>query len=480
MKKLFMSMFAVLVFCLCFITACGPSGLENNPDKNLTAVGNGGLAVVKGDYLYYINGFQDYKAYTNVKTDNQFGSIERSAIYRTKLVNGKVSRNENGMLNETECVVPHTVGFDKGGFYIVGNYIYYLTPHMENALDSTTGGKVLKNDWSDICRINIDGTGQVRLNYTSNDSRVSDWAVYTIDDKAYIVLLDGNDLICVDGESGSAMTMATGVASMARLEQENFVYGQDNLNEYTKYIYYTREYTENDSENGKAGNKLCKVAINTTEEVVVACDMNNNYELVDYINGSVYYTKTVDSEVSWAASIYRRDVQTNEEVRVCDEYTSHIVLDNNNTNNTDNKLVVVDSNNYMYLINNNSRKVIYTGSNSITFVGENNGKVYFIEDSKIYYLDYVNDSEPVLISDEDKTYKIEDANLIDFDGRRFYVYAEYKASDDSSNYYLNVYDSFDTETDSDFVGKFVEGETPAEPEAEENEDGETEKEQWIK
>ncbi len=480
MKKLFTTMFAVLVFCMCFLTACGPSGLENNPSSNLTAIGNGGLAVVKGDYLYYINGYQDYTEYTDVKNDNKFGEIERGAIYRTKLVNGKVSRNEDGMLNETECVVPHTVGYDKGGFYIVGDYIYYLTPHMENALDES-GSKVLKNDWSDICRIKIDGTGYKRLNYTTSDSRVADWAVYTIDNKAYIVVLDGTDLLCFDGENGTMITMATGVSTIARIEQSNFNYGQDNLNDITKYIYYTREYTENDSEYGKSGNKLCKVAVNSTEEIVVACDLSNNYELIDYVNGSVYYTKTIDSDVTWASSIYRRDLATNTESKVCDEYTNYIILNNNNSESMDNKLVVVDSNNYMYLINNSSRKVIYTASNSITFIGEDNGKVYFVEDSKIYALNYASEaSEPVLISDENKTYKLNDTSLIDFDGRRFYVYVEYTASDSTTNYYLNIYDSHDTETTSDFVGKFVDSELPAEPEEVENEDGEIEKDQWIK
>ena len=474
-------MLAVMVICICFVTACGSSALGNNPAKELTAIGNGGMGVVKGDYLYFVNGYQDYKELTDVTKDNKFGSITRGGIYRTKLVDGKVARDEDGFLVDVECVVPQTVGYDKGGFYIVGDYIYYLTCHMEN-VRKQDGTKELKNNWSDVCRINIDGTNQKRLAYTTSDDRVSDWAVYTIDGNDYVVLVDGDSIIAVDGNSGKVKTMATGVESVVLPKQANYTFGQTSLTGNEKYIYYTREYAEGDQQYGGNGNMICKVAVNSDSEILVACDGENDYEILDYINASIYYSKVRDdSNTEWAKNIYRRRIDADAtEIFVCPEYTSYVFINNNDNASIENKVVAIDENNYIYLIYNNSRKVIYKESSSITFIGEDNGKVYYIANGAIYTLSYaVEGAEPVLITNNDKTYKLDVANLIDLDGRRLFVMAEYTASNGDTNYYLNIIDSYDKNTDSDFVGKFADGETPAEPEEVENEDGEMEKPQWV-
>ena len=140
----------------------------------------------------------------------------------------------------------------------------------------------------------------------------------------------------------------------------------------------------------------------------------------------------------------------------------------------------MDANNYMYLISNGARKLIYTGAGSITLIGEDDNKVYFVEDSAIYALDYIADAEPVKISNSDKTYMLDNANLIDIDGRRIFVMAEYTAEDESKHYYLNVIDRYDTETKSEFVGEFADNETPAEPEeVDEDEILEEEPSLWV-
>lgn len=493
MKKIYSKILAVLVLCLCFLTACSPSALTNNPDKDALTTGNGGLAVIKDDYLYYVNGYEDYTNFKEVGKDNKFGSITRGGIYRTKLVDGKVVRDEDGFLTDTECVVPQCVGYSNGGFYIVGDYIYYLTPHMENARNDS-GEKVLKNEWSDICRINIDGTKQKRLAYTTNNSDTIKWSVYTIEGKTYIVILDGTDLLSIDGETGKSVKMASNVASVELLQQASFVYGSSDLVDAYKYVYYTREYTEDDTENGGAGNKLCKVAINSDKEIVVACDRISNYSILGYVNGAVYYSKVKDdSNVTWVKEVYRRRV-SNEvaEEKVCGNYSQFVFINNNDDASLDNGAIVVDENNYMYLVWNGSRKLLVKADKAVTLIGETGGHIYYTmgekssdsesktsSDLKIYAIDYTA-SEPtaVEIGKSGKNYKLDNSKLIDLDGRRLFVLAEYESKDGDKNYYLNIIDGYDTETASDFVGKFADGETPAKPA--DPKDEETEKEQWIK
>jgi hypothetical protein len=111
---------AIMIF-----TGCSNKGLEDNPSKTAQVVSNGGMTVVKGDYLYYVNGFVD-RANLDVKKDNKFGDVEKGAIYRTKLNdNSEIAKDSEGFLEKTECVVPKVVGFDNGGFYIIDDYIYY-------------------------------------------------------------------------------------------------------------------------------------------------------------------------------------------------------------------------------------------------------------------------------------------------------------------------------------------------------------------
>ena len=485
LKKIFMTMVVVLVCSVCLLTACGTSALDNNPAKELEAFGNGGLAVVKGEYLYYVNGYQDYKEFSDVRKDNKFGDIVRGGIYRTKLVNGMVVRDENGFLVDTECVVSHTVGFDKGGFYIVGDYIYYLTPHMENAKDETTNEKVLKSDWVDICRININGKDKTRLAYTTEDARINDWAVYTIDNKAYIVVHDGTKIISIDGENGKEVEMATGVASVKLFKQENYTYGADNLDDSKKYVYYTREYTEDDCEYGKSGNKLCKVEIGKSEEVVVACDLTHEFELLDVANGRIYYTKlNKTTNGTWKKEVYRRSMNgTGSEEYVCSEFSTYVFLDNGDESSLMNNAIVVNSNNVVFLVSNGvMSEPLYTAGATIQVIGVDDAKFYFVEGSAIKCLDLMTNETPIVVSNASKTYILDNSNMIDLDGRRIFVMAEYTAEDGTKHSYLNVIDRYDSESESEFVGKFADGETPKEPTVEESEDEdeELEKELWIK
>ena len=485
MKKFYSTIMAMLVLCICFLTACSSGGLSNNPSKEAITTGNGGLAVVKDEYLYYVNGYQDYTEYTEVGKDNKFGTVTRSGIYRTKLNNGKVVRDENGFLQETECVVPQCVGYSNGGFYIIGDYIYYLTPHMENARDDS-GNKVLKNEWSDICRINIDGTKQKRLAYTTSNSDSIKWSVYTISGKTYVVILDGTDLVSIDGESGKKVTMASNVASVELLQQNSYVYGESDLNDAYKYVYYTREYTEDDDQYGKAGNMLCKVEINTSESTLVACDLASNYSILGYKNGAIYYSKVKDdSNVTWSKEVFRRKINSDgTEEKVCGNYSQFVFINNNDDSSLDNGAIVVDENNYIYLIWNGERKLLLQSDKEVTLIGETNGLIYYVAESSgenesdkssnIFAIDYTTSTPTaVQIGKSDKTYKLDNSKLIDLDGRRLFVMAEYTSEDGETNYYLNIIDAFDTEVASDFVGKFAENETPAEPE--EPKDEETEK-----
>ena len=55
--------------------------------------------------------------------DNKQGKVNHSAIYRTKLSDGQIVKDEEGFLEKSERVVSRVVGFKNGGFFIIDDYI---------------------------------------------------------------------------------------------------------------------------------------------------------------------------------------------------------------------------------------------------------------------------------------------------------------------------------------------------------------------
>ena len=259
---------AIMVF-----TGCSSKGLEDNPGKTEQVISNGGLTVVKGDYLYYVNGFVD-RTVLDVKSDNKFGEVKKGAIYRTKLNDGsEIVKDDEGFLEKTECVVPKVVGFDNGGFYIVDDYIYYATPNM----NLSTDGKP-QTDRVEFHRIKIDGTDDKLIYSTEKAQENLDWTVYKVDDKVYILTYCDSKIISVDTESREKVATIENSTSYAFYKESNYSTNNSRNGEHLRYVYYTRNANEEDgfSANRK-GNVICKFDVSKGEEIVLDGELNCTY-----------------------------------------------------------------------------------------------------------------------------------------------------------------------------------------------------------
>ena len=119
MKKKLLSLIIMCIMAVSVLFAgCTPKGLRDNPATDANVVSNGGMTVVKGDYLYFVNGFEDETKLT--KYDNKYGKVTHAGIYRTKLVNGQIQKDKDGFLSSVDQVVSKVVGFGNGGFYKIG------------------------------------------------------------------------------------------------------------------------------------------------------------------------------------------------------------------------------------------------------------------------------------------------------------------------------------------------------------------------
>lgn len=489
MKKFLLLALTLFMSATVLFAGCDKKGLKDNPDTNAPIVSNGGMAVVKGDYLYYVNGFKSYEGLVKDQ-DNVWGNQVIGSIYRVKLDNNTISHDEDGFLTKSECVVPQIVGTENANFYIFGDYIYYATPNMQ--VDEY--GNLL-NTRSNICRVDIDGTDSKVLYITDQTLASTNWTMYEVDGKAYIVLLDGSKIVSINAyDKKPEAVIMTDIAKSAGLIKTDkqlatdVNYGENALVDgYNNYIYYTRDIVEDDKLGSIGGNILARMKVGTTTEEIVAA--NGTTYTIDVIkNNSLYYTKTNKGSSNSIFCRYElkasKDfVQARETEILNATYSSKFVLDANNSLYIGNDVVAIDSSNNIKLISvvgsNKTTKTIYTGSAAITPLNLYGSKLFFIESETICYID-VTATTPTakFVETDGKTLKTDINVIFDYDGRNAYFYTSYTPADGSdANYYLNRTDLEASESSSEFVGVFAEGHTPAEPE--EDEDA-VEKEPWIK
>lgn len=197
-KKILAALLALALSASLF-AACGKD-FTSEPLPGDTAgevVSNGGFVVEKGNYIYFINGVEEYTA------DNTYGTPVKGSLMRIAK-----SDLDAGDYGAAETVVPVLfVSQDlTSGFYIYGDRVYYATPttarnpdgDIENsyidfkssALDgsSTMGGYYVRmSDNATVFRYVADEDGNVYLLYVdSANARIRSYNTQTGDDTVLV------------------------------------------------------------------------------------------------------------------------------------------------------------------------------------------------------------------------------------------------------------------------------------------------------
>lgn len=186
MKKILKSCLLVLVaVCVSFsLVGCKKkiSPTTTNTDNIKTSNGvstNGGITVVNGEYMYFINGTK-----TNDGTSQNKNT--RSAICRVKydMTTGETS-------GDMEVVVDELVGFVEGSIHIFGDFLYYATPcDGENSK-----GEVLFNKTS-FKRYDLVNKKSYTL-YTTElnvDSEEVSYAYYVVDETLNLLVYEKSNM----------------------------------------------------------------------------------------------------------------------------------------------------------------------------------------------------------------------------------------------------------------------------------------------
>ncbi len=295
MKKISAILIICLVVCmgLAIFAGCetkfGPIGTTEYKDSPV--INNGGLAIRQGNYLYYVNGMDSTSNITKPE-HNAFGKASvKGSIMKSKIC-------EDGTLSETAVVVPKMfyTSATGGGFYIYGEWIYYLSPNTKTDNKSN----VLSSE-SVVFRTKIDGTKtQEMITLSSNSTQ------YTFTDKEFIYF-EGNVLKKVTYTdtkvNTKSETIAEDVTSALFTAKTNVVFFLKNTD--SKVRVNNNMYAYVDGE-------IKQLTTDTTYDVEGDASADNlkrqyTFALISYdpVENMLFYSKVINSsDASKATSTY--------------------------------------------------------------------------------------------------------------------------------------------------------------------------------
>jgi hypothetical protein len=453
MKKTILSIIMAffMAFSIC-LTGCKDDGLRDNPPTNATVISNGGMSVVKGDYLYFVNGYVDETTLT--KDDNKAGKVTKGAIYRTKLSNNEISKDKDGFLNNADVVVSKVVGFSNGGFSIIDDYIYYATPYMKFSNDGT-----LQNNRVEFHRIKIDGTGDKVIYTTSASEDNLNWTLYKIGDTTYLVMYEGEKIVSINAGNGSVVGTVENTTSHVILEDSEHVSTDPRTNFNQTHIYYTRDITSGDGVYDYNGNAVCAFNIATGESATLELSRTNTYTIKYITKDTVYYTYT--STAKPIACLYKRS-STSDWSKATEVALTNKAYDAYYFADYGSDLIVATADDCTWLLENGTTKLVSNTARS--FLGVYGNYIYYMNEGDLIRMDIRNGELQDAVTQANIL--VTNSDYIDFDNRRIYVYNQYTAENGETNYYLSYFDENYTEETFKhrFVGVFECDDIPEKPE----------------
>lgn len=202
MKKV-LTLLIVCVLCAATLFAgCQSTGYSNGLGNLSGEVSsNGGSAVVKGDYVYFINGVASY-------TDsNVYGSVGTGSLVRIKKSD---LASPNG---KAETVIPSlfVAGDKTAGFWIFGDYVYYATP-----TNTKNQAGVIENSKLDFVKTSLSGDKSVNLKTVESNTTI--YRYVQSGGTVYLVMQTVNDddeavIEVINAESGKSVAVTDKISA---------------------------------------------------------------------------------------------------------------------------------------------------------------------------------------------------------------------------------------------------------------------------
>ncbi|MBE7088515.1 MAG: hypothetical protein E7370_03220 [Clostridiales bacterium] len=217
------------------------------------AQSNGGFAVKKGAYIYFVNG-------TEVNTAiNDYGTPVKGALMR-------IHEDDFASRNYAKCdvVVPQIIysGNTNAGIYVYGDYVYYATPSTAKNSD----GEV-QNTLLEFKSAKLDGTQAMQGYYYQATDNTVDYRYVEVDGTVYLLYAASEDLY----ETGSSVTnihsvnTQTGEDVLLAYNVTSFIFDENVENANVYYTMSVNRYIGSSNSSAESYNQVYRVSADVTE-----------------------------------------------------------------------------------------------------------------------------------------------------------------------------------------------------------------------
>lgn len=410
------------VFSIGFVACDKRSAKEKNfvyPSANDLVVGNGGLAVKKGNYVYFVNGYKSVSQITNKKDTYTVGSLMLMRLGQ----DGNVVTDDNGLVKDEYFITmsDKLCGYEATNLFIHGDYLYFVTPCLENE----SGDKVWAKERVVFNRIKLDKTGNVEEIYSSGVKyNQLEYQYYQENGNLFILAWEkggsyysgngNNALVRINATAKSSSVIANDVTSVAFAENYNEVFFVQSGESYSvkqlnvasgnvkNYTTFDKTFTVKFVADGNVYGTMAHDYGETTDVMVANIENKSGFELLHAYEGEAKLSITPDGSA----------------VVVVSENTISLV--------TENKKVTT---------------IVDEDVTTINIIGYTNGCVVYYGDKDsnsvvkmVSYYNYLNDGDKEIRTLTTLSTFEQDYAYFDLDADESYLYFFKK---ENSNYYLN-------------------------------------------
>lgn len=267
-KKILSGALAILMMVITSVMFVGCSGKDNYSNEAIAS--NGGIAVIKDGYMYYIAGGTD-----QLKEPTE-EMVNASSIYK-RPVDEAGNPIDSG---KVELVYKGIAGFTYGELYMFGDYLYFATP---SGKISNTASKM--TDRTSFCRVRKDGKKYEVLYTTETKDKLKYQYYNPTNEELYLVILEGTELYSINIKKDKKIELSSDVSSVAFSSDLGRGAGAD------PYIFYTKAPEE--SYLTQTGSIVYKTLPNGEGNIKIASGAD--YALYEVKFGYLYFS--VDGKI---------------------------------------------------------------------------------------------------------------------------------------------------------------------------------------
>jgi len=300
-----------------------------------TVFGNGGPAVMVGNWLYFVDGYVDASSLRY--RQNEHNKVKHGAIYRVYidpavgapwyensdkthtqpeytphlLERARRELGDSGKGRPYQIVVPKVAGFESAALWVFDKHLVYTSPN--NTKDKY--GQ-MQLDKIDFFRVDLSGKNHRKIYTTSNEGVTLDnftVASYGLG-QVFLLIRDGDMLrrVAVAGKNAGKVTTVTRAVQTVALPvvtsyQRDYTYNAtDKKWEYNgdfdvvesyrgvmSHVYYTESFDEDEQKLGLRGNKVFQYDVKNNTKVEVPMN-GHRVGFLALANGRLVYSVRVD------------------------------------------------------------------------------------------------------------------------------------------------------------------------------------------